>query len=109
MRVRKLFSEKETEEANRLRMVIEQVELSFAYFLAQQLYFTLVSNQIGNRRQRRMVMDSAFVASLLSFRKIADFFTESKTSRPDDIKAVQFGFRCQPPLNKTQIEELHKG
>jgi hypothetical protein len=102
-----MFSEQETEQANRLWMVIEEVELSFAYSLAPKLYFTLVNKQIGNRREKRMVMDSAFVTTLLSFRKLADFFFDAN-ARTDDLKAAQFGFRCQPPLDKAQMDELSK-
>lgn len=107
---KRLLTDKELNERNQLWMVIEQVELSFALYLSQKLDYKLATGHIGSRRERSVVISSAFVATLLSYRKLADFFNEvaGKKHRPDDIKASQFGFRCAPPLTRAQMDELSK-
>ena len=56
----------------------------------------------------KMFMISAFHSSLLSTRKLNDFFTVGN-KYPDDIKADRYGFKkMTPPLNRTALRELNK-
>ncbi len=56
----------------------------------------------------KMFMISAFHSSLLSARKLNDFFTVGN-KYPDDIKADRYGFKkMTPPLNRTALRELNK-
>ena len=89
-------------------MVLETIELSFSQFLARELYFIIVAKRIGSRRQKRMVMSSALFSTLMTFRKLDEFFLPKSKARSDDVKAVDFGFSCQPAFTKMQREELNK-
>lgn len=109
--IRKVSPPGELEKTNQLWMVIEDIELSFSLFYAQRLYFALLKSRFGKRRELSATMKACFVATLISYRKLAEFFTEpSSTKRfPDDVRSINFGFRvANPPVAKKDLDELSK-
>lgn len=109
----RVFTQGEITRANRLWMVIEHIELSFSYFQLQPFYVELSSKGIGSRTQRTAIMRASFTATLLSYRKLDEFFTKASEKRkkryPDDLRADDFGFHTAcPPLTPKDSDELSK-
>ena len=111
--IRKVFAPDELENANQLWMVIEEIETSFSLFYVQKLHSTLVSKRLGQRREWSAMMAAGFAATLISYRKLNEFFSEpslkKRKQHPDDIWAINFGFQnSKPPLAQADSDELSK-
>jgi hypothetical protein len=111
--IRKVFTPDELERANQLWMVLEEIEKSFDLFYIQRLHSTLISKHLGQRREWSAMMSAGFTATLISYRKLNEFFSEPSPKRrkkhPDDIWAINFGFRnSRPPLAQADSDELSK-
>lgn len=108
----KHLTSEEIEKRGALLTVLQEIELSFSYFVAIKLYgaFGIVSPR---RREYVAFTSTGFAATLMSCRKLAEFFSEpspkSQKQFPNDLRASIFGFHCsRPSIEKKDLNEISK-
>jgi hypothetical protein len=108
METRKKFSADELEKRNLLLMVLEEIDLSFSYFTAIKLYGTY--GIISKKRRDYVVFISAgFAATLMSCRKLTEFFSKSSPKYPNDLRAEIFKFQSSnPSINQKNFHQISK-
>jgi len=108
MKVWKRLSPEEAEKRNVLLSVLQEIELSFSYFVAIKLYGTF--GIISPRRREYVVFTSAgFSATLMSYRKLTEFFSEPSPKFPNDLRASFFGFEpSRQSVEKKDLDEISK-
>jgi len=91
-------------------MLLQEVELTFAYHYWLKYDATHGEDRVRLRREFTAFHSACFLTSLLSIRKINDFFSPASSAnrkRSDDLKASQFGFaKMESVLDKREIDKL---
>ena len=112
MKTWKKLSPDEVEKRNVLLTVLQEIDLSFCYFTAVKLYGTF--GIVSPRRRECVAFTSAgFSATLMSYRKLTDFFSEPSPERikrfSDDLWASYFSFKPSlPSIGKPELDEISK-
>ena len=112
MRTCKKLLPDEVEKRNVLLTVLQEINLSFSYFTAIKLYGTF--GIVSPRRREYVAFTSAgFSATLMSYRKLTNFFSEPSPERrkrfSDDLWASYFGFKSSlPSIGKPDLDEISK-
>jgi predicted nucleic acid-binding protein len=91
-----------------LYMFMEEVEQADAFWLWHRYASGHRQEEAELGHQFQIFAGAIFHASLLSARKLNDFFTGGR-GRSDDIKADRYGFQdMTPPLNGALLDKLNK-